>query len=299
MRSPRPWRMFGPLVLVVLLIAGWSAFWFYASAAARNASEEARQRLATDGIRLDCSDEGWGGYPFRFEFACKSPRLGLPQGAVNATGLSAVAQAYNPRHLIVLIDGPTSAQGFSQRISAEHGRVLASLIVEEGMLARFSAEIPNPVVKDRFSAGKILLHGRANTEGPMELAVSGEAVRITVNGQGVLLLDEAAAIVMPGEGRSLEISSISLRQGTVKLWGQGRIGLDARNRLSGKIATATNDLDGLLDAAAPFFRMSPKDRAALRLVLGFLGKQIKADMIFRDGEFYWGPLKLGVLVSLF
>lgn len=295
MRSPRPWRMFGPLGLVLLLLAGWSAFWLYASAAARSAADAARQRLAADGIRLDCAGEKWGGYPFRFEFTCDSPRLSTPQGTATATRLAAIAQAYNPRHLILLIDGPSAAEGFSQDFDMRHGRILVSLIVEDGRLSRFSAEIPDPVIRDRFTAGKLFIHGRAQPAGVPELAVSGEGVRITIPDQANLSLDEVAAVVSPGPGRTLEVSSVSLRQGNVKLWGKGRIGLDGRNRLSGQIATAANDLDGLLNAAAPYLRMSPEDRAALKLVLGFFGKEVKADMIFRDGELYWGPLRLGEL----
>lgn len=299
MRSSRPWRMFGPLAVVLLLLAGWSIFWLYASAAARNASDAARQRLAADGIRLDCAGENWGGYPFRFEFTCDSPRLTTPEGLASATRLAAVAQAYNPGHIVLLIDGPASAQGVSQSFDMWQGRALVSLLVKDGKVARFSAEIPDPVIKDRFTAGKLFIHGRAPPDGLPELAISAEALRVTIPEQGNLSLDEAAAVVSPSEGRSLEISSVSLRQGDIKLWGKGRIGLDDRNRLSGKIATATNDLDGLLQAAAPLLRMNDKDRAALRLVLGLFGKEMKADMIFRDGDLYWGPLQLGELTPLF
>ena len=84
MPSSRPWRMFGPLLLVLLLMAGWSIYWLFASAAARNASEAARLRLAGDGIRLDCSKEEWGGFPFRFEFTCDGPRLTSSQGTLSA-----------------------------------------------------------------------------------------------------------------------------------------------------------------------------------------------------------------------
>ena len=291
--------MFGPLALVLLLLAGWSVFWLYASAAARNASDGARQRLAADGIRLDCAREGWGGYPFRFEFTCDSPRLAMPQGVTTATRFAAVAQAYNPRHLILLVDGPSAVEGFSQTFEMQHGRALVSMIVEGGKLSRFSAEIPGAIIQDWLSAGKVHIHGRAPAGGRLEVTTSGEALRITIPGQDDLSLDEVAAVATPGAGRNLEISSVSLRQGDVKLWGKGRIGLDDRNRLSGKIATATNDLDGLLTAAAPLLRMTDKDRAALKLVFGLFGKEITADMIFRDGELHWGPLRLGELTPLF
>ena len=133
----------------------------------------------------------------------------------------------------------------------------------------------------------------------LEFAVSAENLQFTSTDQAALAIDEAAAMVSPGSRQSLDITSISLRQGEVKLWGKGEVGLDDQNRLQGKIATTTNDLDGLLDAAAPLLQLTEKDRRTLELVLGLLGKEIKADIIFRNGEMYWGPLKLGDLTPLF
>lgn len=299
MRSSRPWRMFGPLLAVLLLLAGWSAYWLFASAAARTASAAARQRLAGEGITLACGSETWGGYPFRFEFSCSDPRVTSPQGSAAARQLLVIAQAYKPSHLILLLDGPTKLEGFSRVLDLDHRRAIASFRIEDAKPAGFSAEIPDLRIAGLLSSAKIVLHGRGTPAGKVELALSAEPLQVTIPREAPLLLDEAAVTVTNRQDRSLDVSMFALRQGSVKLWGDGRIGVDGRNRLSGKIATATNDIDGLLKAGAPYLRMDDRDRAAVKIVLGLFGKEIKADLIARNGELYWGPLKLADLTPLF
>lgn len=299
MRSSRPWRMFGPLALVLLLFGGWSVFWLFASTAARATFATERHRLEAQGFRLDCAKETWGGYPFRFEFTCAAPRFSTPRATVTAQHLEAVVQAYNPRHAIVLIDGPAMVEGSSRSLALQHGRALISFIVEGRKLSRFSAEIPTLVAKDLGSAARVLLHGRATKEGLWEFALAAEGAELALPGQPRLEIDAADARLSGGSDSSLDIASVSLSQGKVKLWGKGGMGLDEQNRPAGKIELTTNDLDGLLKVAAPFFLMTGKDRAALRLFLSLFGKEIRADMIFQDGEFYWGPVRLGELTPLF
>ena len=67
--------MFAPLAAVLLLLAGWSAYWFIAETTARRMAETRRSELAATGTRLTCGSESWGGYPFRFEFVCDRPVL--------------------------------------------------------------------------------------------------------------------------------------------------------------------------------------------------------------------------------
>ena len=75
--TARSWKMFLPLGGVVLLGLLWTGYWFVASAIAKDRVAQERAALAAIGLELACAEEGWGGYPFHFEFSCTSPRLTL------------------------------------------------------------------------------------------------------------------------------------------------------------------------------------------------------------------------------
>src|SRR5690242_20688488 len=100
--SSKPWRMLIPLGAVLLLAIGWSIYWSVAIEKAKAVTLERRASLAQNGITLSCNTESWAGYPFRFEYQCSGFTV-TQQGrlAVSGSQLIAVAQAYNPWHVIV------------------------------------------------------------------------------------------------------------------------------------------------------------------------------------------------------
>ncbi|MGL6181216.1 MAG: DUF2125 domain-containing protein, partial [Aestuariivirga sp.] len=127
--APRPWRMLFPLFAVLALGLAWSAYWIIASSLAQTAVAERRTALAERGQRLDCSEERWGGFPFRFAFTCADPVLTADTaGTAQASRLRAVAMAYNPWHLLLLVDGPTRlSRRDGAGLTLNHEGILASL----------------------------------------------------------------------------------------------------------------------------------------------------------------------------
>jgi hypothetical protein len=71
----RPWKMLLPLILVLVLAMAWSIYWFVAIGWPRTRLQSEREKLAGQGVSLTCTEESWGGFPFRFEFTCSSPLL--------------------------------------------------------------------------------------------------------------------------------------------------------------------------------------------------------------------------------
>ena len=59
-----------PFVLVAVLAAGWTAFWFHAAAAARAAIADWQDQEARVGHNYSCGSHDFGGYPFRIEVRC-------------------------------------------------------------------------------------------------------------------------------------------------------------------------------------------------------------------------------------
>ncbi len=299
--SARPWKMLLPLLIVLLLFAAWSAYWLIASGYARSFVDERRDMLRQQGLSLACTDETWGGFPFRFEFSCTSPVLTAEGRAeLKSANLQLVALAYNPRQVVMLLDGPTSfsGQGVLPQ-NAEHERIIASVTASwEGKISA-SMEIPKLHIPALVSADRLLLHTRPEPESALGLAVTIEKLNYQPEGRPPLAIDRGDAMGRLTSQNMLMVDRIELQQGTVRYWGAGETSLDTERRLSGKLATETNDLDGLLALLEPHLGMNDDEKARLRMVLGLLGKQAKADIIARDGLLYIGPFKVADLRPLY
>ncbi|MBI2718713.1 MAG: DUF2125 domain-containing protein [Rhizobiales bacterium] len=297
----RPWRMFLPFGLVVLLFILWSGYWWFAESYVMKAAAEQRARLAGQRIDLACASESWGGYPFRFEFSCKEPRLTLPGGrSVAATAVLAVAQAYNPTHVILLIDGPTLARDPAQGdIAIGHGRAIVSLRIISAGGVEASAEVPDVNIPKLGSAGMLRAFARPAKSGATDVAITADNLIVTPPGKPPLAADKAQLVGRLTSSFYLEISDISASKGDLKVWGKGGLAVDPSHRLEGKLTTETNDLNSLFALIDPLLDMTGEQRATLKMVLGLLGKQARTEVTARNGELFVGPMKVGDLLPVF
>ena len=122
--------MFYPLAGMILLSLVWCGYWFIAFSGAKELIQAKRLEFAGRGMALACARESWGGFPFRFEFQCETATLQFIHDnetyEIQTTKILAIAQAYNPLHVILLVDGPTSID----RTAVIHDRALISVTVE-------------------------------------------------------------------------------------------------------------------------------------------------------------------------
>ena len=301
LKSRYPWRMFYPVASVLLLFGLWSGYWYYAQAQARSEVKFRRERLAASGHVLSCQQESWGGYPFRFEFTCRKPLLRFANGSEASAGsLLVLAQAYDPKHIVGLAEGPTHLQlSNGRRIEASHDRAIASLVFDSEDLPRISAVVSNLSVDGFFMVKHLELHGRPVSGGASDIAVDGESINLADAAKPPLPIDQIqlrAKLTQPGE---LVIQSMLLRSGAVELTGSGVLSLDEAHRPTGNINATTNDLEGLLGAAGPYLEINDKERATLRALLALLGKGASTTISARNGELFIGPVKAANLDPLF
>jgi hypothetical protein len=73
-RKSRFW-LYAPFVLLVLIAAGWSGFWFYVQGRVTQTLDNALAREVQAGRTWTCADRSVGGYPFRIEVRCSSLML--------------------------------------------------------------------------------------------------------------------------------------------------------------------------------------------------------------------------------
>ena len=106
--------MLTPLFVVLLLWGAWSAAWFFISETAQEKFADWRKKSAAKGLSLICSEETWGGYPFRIEVNCKGFMLQKENKksrlAVAFQDVHAVAQAYKPWHIIFKLNAPLNLE---------------------------------------------------------------------------------------------------------------------------------------------------------------------------------------------
>src|SRR4051812_14429334 len=76
-RRRSPLGLFIAPVLLLILAAAWSGFWFYAASQAEIAADAWRAQEAKAGRVYDCAKRSIAGFPFRFEVRCSGASVAL------------------------------------------------------------------------------------------------------------------------------------------------------------------------------------------------------------------------------
>ena len=116
------WGLFIAPVLLLILAAAWSGFWFYAASQAEIAADAWRAQEAKAGRIYDCAKRSIAGFPFRFEVQCSGASVALVSQNASKTPFTAkldnilvLAQVYDPKHVIAEFSAPaTLVDGVTQ-----------------------------------------------------------------------------------------------------------------------------------------------------------------------------------------
>jgi hypothetical protein len=304
--------MFYPLAGMILLSLVWCGYWFIAFLGAKELIQAKRLEFADKGMELTCARESWGGFPFRFEFQCETAKLQVNQGnesySAQTTKFLAVAQAYKPLHVILLVDGPTSID----QTAVIHDRALISVTVGPAKDWDASLETASVNAQDLFMAGQLKLFAR-NANGKLDLAADTKELTviqpdnppITVSSAELIGQTSAALLTQRRlAGHSLDISALKISQGPVEFAATGTVSLDPQHRLAGKLSSQTNDLEGVMKFIEPIFALNEQDSATIKNLVTLTGRDpatntTKADFSAKEGAFYWGLIKLTDLEPLY
>jgi hypothetical protein len=313
-RPQRPWQIILTLAGIVVLVIGWCAYWFIASGYVRNEFEGELARLAQQNVRLDCRTINWGGFPFRFERDCVSPRLTLNGDDAAASRLLLVMQAYTPGRAVALIDGPVVTRS---GLTFEHERAMASARFAGERAWQASLELPKLKASPYGSADRLLLSARDTGAEKLDVALDASVADLLVSPGMMLKLDEASLAatvprvaigrdilrVLAASGGKVGIDSLRLKKGDLVMTAKGEIGIGPEGLVNGRLATTASRLDLLMNELRQDFGLSGKDAATLATMIGLLqpGKttDITLDLIAKDGKLYWGPVKLTELPPVF
>ena len=164
-------------VLVLILAAAWSGFWFYAASQAEIAADAWRAQEAKAGRIYDCARRSIAGFPFRFEVQCSGASVSLVSQNASRTPFTAkldnilvVAQVYDPKLVIAefaapatLTDGMTGTNfvvNWSKARSSVVGLPAVpnrgSIVFDDPSVSRVDGAVQVPLAR----AKQIELHGR-------------------------------------------------------------------------------------------------------------------------------------------
>jgi hypothetical protein len=279
-RHSRFW-LFAPFVLLALAIVGWSTAWVLIRNGATRAVDDWLAVEAVHGRLWSCPNRSVGGYPFRIELTCDSLSLERPGSRLAVGPVSAVAQVYQPRHVIAHVAGPLRASDGQTGVEGTWRLLQASIRTARDGLQRASLVVDGPTLRMTgatpgefaVSAGRLETHLRPSraqgAEGGYDWTLA--LIQLALPALNTLIGGTEAADVnlqvTATQGRDLtarpwaeelerwrqaggrlDVTSLAIGKGARRIEGKGAFGLDEAHRPQGRAELAAIGLEGLLGA---------------------------------------------------
>lgn len=282
----------------------------------------------------------WG-FPYRISVTFTKPRWRDPQHplgwTLEADEVTAHLQLWDMHHVIFEL-GPKQSIGWRSDntdtgVSMTTTNARASLVLDgAGNWLRLAADISNPTLAGRalsagpVSASKLLLHARraGNVPPSTDLAVQFDKLVLPA-GMGGPLGNEVAGLKLVGNlrggafgrtpeevlaswrdgGGVIDLQTIALRWGKLKLDGDGTLSLDKQFRPLGAMSGELRGMEDAVDALVAAGRMRGQDAALAKTAAVALAKRdtkneayIPAQFSIQEGRLFLGPVGLISLPSI-
>ena len=303
-------------VFVVVLVAAYSAGWFYLAdrfvASAKAAIAEANR----DGVTAECQNPTARGYPFRLGLFCDRVAYADTASAVGlaAGGFRSAGQIYDPLRFVAELDGPATvdtprngslkfdweklrasvrwAEPLPERVSVEGGNVLAGLVTGEPLAAigAFEAHMrPNGRDLDLASNFEELVLDPALVDGRKLPALSGETDIVVANG---VELAGWPPENLRGQSGTIRTASLSTGPATgATVSGPFSIGEDGL--LDATLKVTIRDPNGLGAILAKAFPEKRKEITSVFSALAFMGNDPTLPLTIERGEAMLAFVRLG------
>lgn len=298
-------------LLVLGVVGGWMALWYYAAGRGEAAVEGWRAREAKAGREYLCDRQTVGGFPFRFELICDRATAifhgAKPPLELKTTSIHVATQIYQPNLMIAEYVGPLTAGPRGQAPAMRLNWSLAQSSVRGTPSApeRVSIILDQPVLERTDPAGVMLrakhfeIHGRL-AEGSIasrpviEIALQTEELSAPAAGPlAVTPINADIAGTLRGlsdfspkpwperfreiqaNGGRIEVSRARLQQGDTLAIGSGTLSINARGRLDGQINMAVAGIEGFINALGAATQQ--RNGFGFTLGLGLLGGNARVE----------------------
>ncbi|MGK6313190.1 DUF2125 domain-containing protein [Neorhizobium sp. DT-125] len=257
---------------VVLIVALYTAGWFYAASTLRERTLAQLGSHERNGISARCDDADYRGYPFRIGLFCSKVAVDDRVNGISATfgSLRSAAQVYDPGHIVWELDSPVEIRtGHGLTVSSAWENFQSSLITKLKGVERTSVVIENSKTSiasaatgETFdiSAGHTEIHLRQNGN-DLDAAMTLEGTDMTMRDMPRLLprLTANADVTLAGRagmidgsdpnglvlyGTRGEMRSLSADLGEGRLITlSGPFSFDERGYLSGRLKLRIEQID--------------------------------------------------------
>lgn len=281
---PRSRRWLYLTLGIVIAVAGWTAFWFYAADRAKQAMAGWLEREIRLGRTYSCDGQSLGGFPFRIEVRCAGAGVELhnmqPPLSVRMGDVLVAAQIYQPTLLIGEWGAPITIaeQGRQPNMTGSWTLMRTSVRGRPRAPERISLVFDDPAF-DRFNGGKPeriaaakhaeiharMASGTVQDRPVVDLAFSARQlsaadiyplmaqptdadVDLTLRGMKDLSPKPWAVRFreIQESGGKIDVKTARIAQAEWLATGSGALGLTANGRLSGEIRVTVAGLDKLL-----------------------------------------------------
>lgn len=272
--------LYAPFILLILLAAGWSGFWFYVHGRTVAEIDRTLAREAERGRTWTCNNRSVGGFPFRIEVRCASLALTSTRWGdavrVETGPALAVGQIYSPGLVILEATSPA-------RVSLPEGRSLdltwkqldASLAWRDPQRFALVAAEPNATLtvpgqaNENWRAAALEVHLRRNPDRP----ATDQAVDIALSAKGTVLpvidallgttdtgtIDLQATLTQSDAFRQgfnpdaleswrngngvLDVTRLAATKGAARIDGSGQLRLDPTHHVGGDLQLAAAGIE--------------------------------------------------------
>jgi hypothetical protein len=177
-----------PFVLLLLVVGGWTAWWFFAAGRLNAGVDKWIARQAEKGAEFSYAGRSLTGYPFRFELAFDSPRYKGASGVAEWRGDRAefVMQSWNLTHMIGRMPGHSvivGADGILNSVDLD-GTAAFSVSWNKAGLRRLAAQSGDAqaLISGRsYLVSNLSLNFAPRPESPDDLMVAVQWDKITLD----------------------------------------------------------------------------------------------------------------------
>ncbi|HHS83232.1 MAG TPA: DUF2125 domain-containing protein [Devosia sp.] len=290
-------------IIVVIILAGWTGAWMFASTKIRQMAQAQFAALKDQPQNLDCENLDISGFPFRFDVTCTYLAIHDLDRTITIPRVKLTVLVYRPTHALLFARGPATIQdSFSgARKELRWSSLQASLRTNGWALARFSLQVRDLIfldtlVGDTTIAGADLFEAHLLEE---ESAYDPQNRRTTIAAlarlDGLSVPDAAisgASATMQAKLRQMPDDLRLWRPATIAAnWNETGTGLEAVE-LKGADATSSFSLVGrltttpqhMLSGNFDFFSSNVSDR--LEGIVSPAIRQIAFGSKSEDGQNY-------------
>ena len=314
-KRPRRFWLFAPYVLLLVLILGWSAYWWLASGRLQHRVEEEAKALQTQGYVAQWSSIKVDGYPFRLRLTLIGPKLADSAGwGLSVSRLEARAMAYAPDvWTLAAPQGLTFSRPGKGDVAVTGKAIRASIAAIGTPQPRFAFEGDALSLAPAQGAAPPSFATIERLELDMQPGPNDQAAFLVRLDGGVLTPSAGIAKLASGKPFSLYWDARLTRASTLRgsnwpgalqAWRnaggsvtamQAKIGIGGLN-LQGQGGPLSVDPDGRLKGEVPLkLDASQTANSALLTALGLLGP---VPLSFKDGRASIGPIPVGAALKI-